>query len=85
MPRSAGPAFGCADFQRAARLSRRELLTVGGLTGMGLLLPDLLRAQAGAKPVLACWLWGAADPGSLAALRDAGIPTFHSPEAAVRV
>jgi acetyltransferase len=41
-------------------------------------------ARAGAKPVLACWLWGAAGPESLAALREAGVPAFHSPEAAVR-
>jgi acetyltransferase len=34
--------------------------------------------------VLACWLWGAATPRSLAVLQEAGIPTFHSPEAAVR-
>jgi hypothetical protein len=40
---------GCADFQRAVRLSRRELLTAGGLAGMGLLLPDLLRARAEAS------------------------------------
>ena len=36
----------CADFRRAAVLSRRELLTVGGLYGSALLLPDLLRARA---------------------------------------
>jgi acetyltransferase len=36
------------------------------------------------KPILAVWMWGAANPESLAVLREAGIPTFHSPEAAVR-
>jgi acetyltransferase len=36
------------------------------------------------KPVLACWLWEAANAASLEILRKAGIPTFHSPEAAVR-
>ena len=36
----------CQDFRRAARLSRRELLTAGGLFGSALLLPDLLRARA---------------------------------------
>ncbi len=36
------------------------------------------------KPLLTCWMWGAASPASLAVLRDANIPTFHSPEAAVR-
>jgi hypothetical protein len=39
---------GCADFRHAARLQRRRLLQVGGLTGLGLLLPDLFRARAGA-------------------------------------
>jgi hypothetical protein len=33
-------ASGCADF----RLERRQLLRIGGLTGMSLLLPDLFRA-----------------------------------------
>src|SRR5215510_15955811 len=34
------------DSYRAASLSRRQVLQVGGLTSLGLLLPDLLRAQA---------------------------------------
>ncbi len=37
---------GCEAFQLTARLHRRQLLRVGGLTGVGLLLPDLFRAQA---------------------------------------
>jgi hypothetical protein len=37
---------GCAEIQLAACLHRRQLLQVGGLAGMGLLLPDLFRAQA---------------------------------------
>src|SRR5262245_28624348 len=37
---------GCADFRLTARLHRRQLLRLGALTGMGLLLPDLLRARA---------------------------------------
>jgi acetyltransferase len=41
-------------------------------------------ARASAKPVLACWMWGAANPESLAILREADVPTLHSPEAAVR-
>jgi acetyltransferase len=45
-------------------------------------LGDLARATD--KPVLCCWMWGAARPETLAILRAAGIPTFHSPEAAVR-
>jgi uncharacterized protein (DUF1501 family) len=42
--------FGCSDFRLAAHLSRRRLLQVGGLAGMALTLPDLLRAQAGTAP-----------------------------------
>jgi hypothetical protein len=41
---------GCAGFRLAERLSRRDLLTVGSLASMGLLLPDLLRARAAARP-----------------------------------
>jgi uncharacterized protein (DUF1501 family) len=40
----------CTDFRRAARLQRRDLLRLGGLCGFGLLLPDLLRARAQARP-----------------------------------
>jgi uncharacterized protein (DUF1501 family) len=40
----------CSDFRRAARLSRRQLLTVGGLYGSGLLLSDLLRGQVRGAP-----------------------------------
>jgi uncharacterized protein (DUF1501 family) len=40
----------CPDFRRAARLGRRDLLRLGGLCGFGLLLPDLLRARAQARP-----------------------------------
>src|SRR5947199_10609163 len=40
---------GCANFRLATRLTRRGLLQVGGLCGMGLLLPDFLRARAEAK------------------------------------
>jgi hypothetical protein len=36
----------CDDFRRAARWTRRDFLTVGGACGLGLLLPDLLRARA---------------------------------------
>src|SRR5436305_3166813 len=32
------------------RLDRRQLLQIGGLTGMGLLLPDLFRARAAERP-----------------------------------
>jgi uncharacterized protein (DUF1501 family) len=40
----------CPDFRRAVRLSRRQLLTAGGLYATGLLLPDLLRARAAQVP-----------------------------------
>jgi acetyltransferase len=40
--------------------------------------------RVGGKPVLACWMWGAARPESLAALKAGGIPTFPTPESAVR-
>jgi acetyltransferase len=36
------------------------------------------------KPILACWMYEAASRASLSVLRTAGIPTFHSPESAVR-
>jgi hypothetical protein len=36
---------GCEDFQHTTRLHRRQVLRLGALTGMGLLLPDLFRAQ----------------------------------------
>src|SRR5437764_913312 len=36
---------GCNDFHQAARLSRREVLRLGGAFGLGLTLPGLLRAQ----------------------------------------
>ena len=48
-PLSAGGP-GCEEFRLASRLDRRQLIRVGGLTGMGLLLPDLFRAQAEAGP-----------------------------------
>src|SRR4051794_28395281 len=46
MRHSSNADSGCADFRAAAGLHRRQLLRVGGLTGLGLLLPDLFRAQA---------------------------------------
>jgi acetyltransferase len=41
-------------------------------------------ARRADKPILAVWMWSAASAQSLTVLREAGIPTFHSPEAAVR-
>src|SRR6266849_358976 len=38
------------DRTRAASPTRRQKLPAGGLTGLGLLLPDLLRAQAQLGP-----------------------------------
>lgn len=37
---------GCSEFRQASRLSRREVLRVGGLCGSTLALSDLLRARA---------------------------------------
>jgi hypothetical protein len=45
MPFSSQSAFGCEDFRLATRLNRRQVLQVGGLAGVGLLLPDLLRVH----------------------------------------
>ena len=39
----------CAGFERAQRMSRRDLLTVGSAAGLGLTLPGLLRAEAAVK------------------------------------
>ncbi len=36
---------GCRDFRRSRRWDRRELLRLGGACGLGLLLPELLRAR----------------------------------------
>ncbi len=41
-------------------------------------------AQRHARPILACWLWGAATPTSLRMLEEGGIPTFSCPNAAIR-
>src|SRR5262245_22120024 len=46
MTHPANTRSGCADFHLTARLNRRQLLHLGGLTGMGLFLPDLFRARA---------------------------------------
>src|SRR4051794_33044454 len=50
MTHAANRGPGCEDFWLAHRLLRRHLLHIGALTGMGLLLPDLLRARAEARP-----------------------------------
>ncbi len=44
------PASSACDGFRRAHFDRRDLLRVGGLCGMGLLLPDLFRARAEAAP-----------------------------------
>ena len=41
-------------------------------------------AEASRMPILASWLWGAASSASLSILRQAGVPTFACPNAAVR-
>ena len=43
--KSSTPA-GCRGFRRACKLSRREVLRVGGLVGFGLTLPMLLAQRA---------------------------------------
>lgn len=48
MPRPDPPTFDCAEF-RAASWSRRELIRLGWLAGVGLTLPDLLRSRATAS------------------------------------
>jgi hypothetical protein len=40
----------CQDFRIAASRTRREILQVGGLCGLGLALPGLLRAQTQTQP-----------------------------------
>src|SRR5437868_2899277 len=47
MPSPASGASGCAEF-RASQRSRRDVIRLGGLAGLGLMLPDLLRARAAA-------------------------------------
>src|SRR5262245_31289505 len=47
MSRSTTELSGCDQF-RLARLHRRQVLRLGGLTGTGLLLADLFRARAAA-------------------------------------
>jgi hypothetical protein len=41
--------MGCREFRRAAKLSRRDALHVGGLFGLGLSLPHLLHQRAEAN------------------------------------
>jgi hypothetical protein len=43
---------GCTGFRRAAKISRREVLRLGGACGLALSLPELLRAQAQPRPTL---------------------------------
>ena len=48
------------DFRLSARLDRRQALQAGTLAGMGLLLPDLLRARAESRPAGAGGTFGRA-------------------------
>jgi acetyltransferase len=59
----------------AAQATMDPVAAAEGLRGL---------SEACHKPVLACWMWEAASPESLAALREAGISLFRSPESAVR-
>ena len=40
---------GCRDFDQLDRINRRVLLQIGGISPLGMLLPDLLRAQSEAR------------------------------------
>lgn len=46
MTRSTFENSGCENYRLSARLHRRQMLVIGGLTGTGLRLADLFRAQA---------------------------------------
>jgi acetyltransferase len=91
-PIDAGSDSTAARFLRAATLAANDPSTDALLV---LLAPQasidpmataegLRPAAESGKPVLACWMWEAANQESLAALSAAGIPTFRSPESAVR-
>jgi hypothetical protein len=49
MPGSVKQSVGCKQFHRTRQWTRREMLSLGGLAGMGLALPDLFRIQARAS------------------------------------
>src|SRR5262245_6423772 len=48
MAKSSARAMACPEFRRACELSRREVLRVGGLFGLGLSLPTLLAQRRSA-------------------------------------
>jgi Protein of unknown function (DUF1501) len=50
MTRSTIEHSGCDDFRLNARIHRRQLLSVGALSGTGMLLSDLFRARAATMP-----------------------------------
>ena len=50
MRRSVDQACSCENFRHAARITRRNILEVGTMAGLGLCLPDLFRAQAASQP-----------------------------------
>ena len=64
MPNRDRTQIACDDFQRAHRMNRRDLLTVGSAAGLGLTLPGLLRADAAtalpatAKSIIFLFQWG---------------------------
>ena len=92
-PIDLGDDAGPRRFAQAARLAVQDtgtdallvLLTPHGMIEAAQ-AAEAVAALAGskAKPILACWLWGASSGDCLASLRQAGIPCFFSPEAAVR-
>jgi len=46
MSRSPAASSGCAGFRQLQRLTRREVLRIGGLGGLGLTLPELFRRRS---------------------------------------
>ena len=62
MPGPVPGALGCAEF-RALDRNRREVIRLGALTGVGLLLPDLLRVRNQARAGLERDGRGSANPG----------------------
>jgi acetyltransferase len=91
-PIEIGETGNAVQFTRAAGVASRDPGTDALLV---LLTPQIginpvqaaealrIAVQDRTKPVLACWLWDAANPQSLAIFREADIPVFLSPEAAL--
>lgn len=92
-PIDAGEDADAARFVRVADLALRDSNTDALLVLVAPQAPiDPVRVAAGlrdlarayGKPIQACWMWGAESAESDRLLRAAGIPTFSSPESAIR-